>query len=82
MSHKVVTKVSRVGEQQSLEPWDGVGGSGAWSGKWGIFPPQLLIRLSLLVEWEQHSVSGREVPPWAARKGVRGLCWTTEAGSQ
>lgn len=80
MSHKVVKEVPRVGEQQSLESWDG--GRGAWSGKWGIFPPQLLIRLSLLVEWDQYSVSGREVPPWAAGKGVRGLCWTTEAGSQ
>lgn len=28
---------------------------------------QVLICISLVIEWEQHSVSGRAVLPWAAR---------------
>lgn len=44
--------------------------------------PQVLICLPLVIEREQHSVSGRAVPPWAARQGDRGLCGTTETGPQ
>lgn len=50
-------------------------------GRPGSFHLGVFIFLSLLVEWEQYSVSSCEVPPWAAGKGDGGLCWTTKAGS-
>lgn len=81
---------SQVGEE-SVQGKDAGGSSRVWSlrmegralgGSRGSFHPRVLICLSLLLEWEQYSVSGCEVLPWATGKGDWDLYWTTEAGSQ
>lgn len=83
MSHKKVKKMSRVGMQRGAVNFRSLGqGIELGVGNRRFFHSKILICLSLLAEWEQHSVSGREVPSWATGKGDRGLCWTIETGSQ